>query len=136
MAEVLGTVIQVKDDKVVVEVKLEQCETCSSHAECAIVKREPCKKIIIDHCTEELKIGDRVEIGTSDSRVAFISFFLYIFPVIFLVSGALIAFKLTNSDVISGFSGIISAAAAFAVIFIVDRKYGKHFKHKITRVIK
>lgn len=136
MAEVIGRVIQVTDDKVVVEVKLEHCETCASHAECSIVQREPCKKIIVDKNTAELNIGDKVEIGTADANVAFLSFFLYLFPVLLLIAGALLAFRFTDSEVIAALAGLASAGIAFTVIFIYDRKYGDKFKHKITRVIK
>ncbi|WP_320040412.1 SoxR reducing system RseC family protein [uncultured Desulfobacter sp.] len=100
------------------------CESCSSKDSCG-VSHHPSEEmtIIVPNTLNVLK-GDRVIVGIDSGPMLFLSFFLYVFPIILLIIGALIGdtlapvLKMDSSALSMGF-GFLLFAVAF---FIIRRK--------------
>lgn len=87
------------------------CESCSTKDSCSTAKSMK-EQIVVVQNTLNVKSGDRVVIGLETKSILFLTFLLYIFPIILLVIGAIIGnsiaplFELNPSitSMISGFS--------------------------------
>lgn len=137
MSSVIGKVKDIDDLQIIVEIDLEACSRCQHEGHCRLVDTGD-KQTITAYNYEgfDLKPEDRVEIASSPSRVVLLSILLYFFPVLLLLIGAAAGYWISGSELYSALTGIAGGIAAFTVIYGIDRKYGKNFKHKITRVIK
>ncbi len=137
MSEVIGTVIDNKNNTLLIEVKRDACETCTEHSHCRLIEKNESTIISVDmEMAQNATLGDRVVIETGASKIIGLSLLLYAFPVfsvlIFTIAGNYM-FKAENAGLITG---MIGGIIAFLIIYIIDRKIGKKLKHKITRVIK
>jgi len=99
------------------------CESCSSKDSCG-VSHHPSEEmtVIVPNTLNVLK-GDRVIVGIDSGPMLFLSFFLYVFPIILLIIGALIGdalapvLEMNNSALSMGFGFLL-----FAVAFFIIRK--------------
>jgi positive regulator of sigma E activity len=130
-----GIVIDIKDDTAVVELKgFEVCKVCEFYKFCNIGRGE--RKII---CLNKIgaKIGDTVELSTSDKNIFIASIFNFLFPIILLIVGILSGIKIFKSEIISVFIGITSVIIYFLVFKYIDKKIIKSGKiiPKIVNII-
>jgi sigma-E factor negative regulatory protein RseC len=89
------------------------------------------------------KTDDRVIIGFESSSLLKASFLIYIFPILFMIAGALTGQKLSiryglNETLFPAVSAFISFAASFIIVRILgNRMAGKDaYKAKIIRIVR
>jgi len=136
--EEVGRIIQVKDDQVIVQI--EESGACSSCNSCSI-EGDSKKRILAIPNSINAKQNDLVILALSTSKSIFISLFLYIFPIVMMISGYFIgehfeSGKLTSRGD-SPFAILLSVVfllVSFVVIFLVDRVAKK--KNKLSPELK
>lgn len=99
------------------------CESCASKDSCDVSHHPSEEMTIILPNTLDVKTGDRVVVGIDSAPMLFLSFFLYVFPIILLIAGALIGDALApvleiNRSALSMGCGFL----LFIIAFIIIRK--------------
>lgn len=137
MANSTGIVISLKGDTALVDATDFKCEGCT-HSEGCTLHSSPVKKEVTADINgfNDIKTGDRVEIEISEEKLLFLSFLIYLVPVILFVVPLLLVYRITMSDMISALAGLSGLAVSFIIIFLVNRYQKKQFKHIIVRVLK
>jgi sigma-E factor negative regulatory protein RseC len=107
------------------------CESCSSKDNCGTSHSNKKEMVIAVKNTLNVQKGDQVVIGVDSKSLLVVTFLLYVFPVILLISGALIgnsiAFVLRlNPSVAALIIGILFFCGAFFII----RKKSRTFSAK------
>lgn len=121
-----GVVVDIKNNTAVVELQgFDVCKVCEFYKFCNIGKSE--KKII---CLNKIgaKIGDTVELSTSDKNILIASIFNFLLPIILLIIGILSTIKIFKSEIISVLIGMTSVVIYFLVFKYIDRKIIKSGK--------
>lgn len=99
------------------------CESCSSKDSCGVSHHPSEEMTVILPNTLDVMEGDRVVVGINSGPMLFLSFLLYVFPIILLIIGALIGdalapiLKMNSSGLSMGFAFLL-----FTVAFIIIRK--------------
>lgn len=99
------------------------CESCASKDSCGVSHHPSEEMTIILPNTLGVEEGDHVIVGINSAPMLFLSFFLYVFPIILLIVGALIgdalapSLKMNPSALSMGFGSLL-----FAVAFLIIRK--------------
>lgn len=99
------------------------CESCSSKDACGVSHHPSEEMTVMVPNTLDVEKGDRVVVGIDSAPMLFLSFFLYVFPIILLIIGALIGdalapvLEMNRSALSMGFGFLL-----FAVAFIIIRK--------------
>jgi len=99
------------------------CESCSSKDSCGVSHHPSEEMTIMVPNTLGVEKGDRVIVGMDSAPMLFLSFLLYVFPIILLIIGALIgdalapALEMSGSALSMGFGFLF-----FAVAFLIIRK--------------
>ena len=99
------------------------CESCSSKDSCDVSHHPSEEMTIIVPNTIGVKTGDRVVVGINSAPMLFLSFFLYVFPIILLIIGALIGDAL--APVLGMKKSVLSMGfgfSLFALAFLIIRK--------------
>ncbi len=115
-----GVVVEVKDNTAVVELQeFDVCKVCEFYKFCNIGRGE--RKII---CMNKIgaKIGDTVEVSTSDKNIFIAGIFNFLFPIILLIIGILAGIKIFKSEIISILIGVTLVVIYFIVFKYIDRK--------------
>lgn len=103
------------------------CESCSSKQSCGAAGSQ--KEMVVSvKNTLNVEQGDHVVIGLETKPIMFLTFLLYVFPILMLIAGALIGNFLgpvltINASLTSMVIGFIFFGAAFLII----RKKNKSF---------
>jgi len=98
------------------------CEACASRESCGTENNRE-EMIVIVKNTLNVGKGDPVVIGIKTSPMLFLTFLLYVFPIILLLIGALIGNSLASSlGLDPSFSSIISGFLLFGLSFYIIRK--------------
>ncbi len=97
------------------------CESCASKDVCDVSHHPSEEMTIIVPNTLGVKKDDRVVVGVNSAPMLFLSFLLYVFPIILLIIGALIGDFLApvlefNSSVLSIGFGFLLFVLAFLII--------------------
>jgi sigma-E factor negative regulatory protein RseC len=106
------------------------CEGCSSKASCGTANSQ--KELIVKvKNTLNVAKGDQVVIGIETRPILFLTFLLYVFPIILLTAGALIGngiapYLQMNPSLIS----MIIGFSFFGLSFYFIRKKNKSFEQK------
>ncbi|MBU8910398.1 MAG: SoxR reducing system RseC family protein [Desulfobacterales bacterium] len=106
------------------------CESCSSKGSCEI---ENSQKEMIVSVKNTLKVdkGDHVVIGLETKPMLFLTFLLYVFPIILLIIGALIGNSLAPSlQMDPSFVSMISGFLFFGLSFYIIRKKNNSLSKK------
>ncbi|WP_020590139.1 SoxR reducing system RseC family protein [Desulfobacter curvatus] len=99
------------------------CESCSSKDSCGVSHHPSEEMTVIVPNTLGVMEGDRVIVGINSAPMLFLSFLLYVFPIILLIIGALIGdalapvLEMNNSALSMGFGFLL-----FAIAFFIIRK--------------
>lgn len=99
------------------------CESCSSKDSCGVSHHPSEEMNIILPNTLGVKKGDLVVVGINSAPMLFLSFFLYVFPILLLIVGALIGdalapvLEMNRSALSMGFGFLL-----FAIAFLIIRK--------------
>lgn len=99
------------------------CESCTSKDACGVSHHPSEEMTIILPNTLGVEKGDRVIVGIDSAPMLFLSFLLYVFPIILLIIGALIGdalapvLEMSRSALSMGFGFLF-----FAVAFFIIRK--------------
>lgn len=99
------------------------CESCASKDSCGVSHHPSEEMTIILPNTLGVEEGDHVIVGIHSAPMLFLSFFLYVFPIILLIIGALIGdalapvLEMSSSALPMGFGFLL-----FAVAFLIIRK--------------
>ncbi|WP_035237422.1 SoxR reducing system RseC family protein [Desulfobacter vibrioformis] len=99
------------------------CESCSSKDSCGVSHHPSEEMTIMVPNTLGVEKGDRVIVGMDSAPMLFLSFLLYVFPIILLIIGALIGdalapvLEMSRSALSMGFGFLF-----FAVAFLIIRK--------------
>jgi positive regulator of sigma E activity len=115
-----GVVVEVRDNTAVVELQgFDVCKVCEFYKFCNIGRGE--RKII---CMNKIgaKIGDTVEVSTSDKNIFIAGIFNFLFPIILLIIGILAGIKIFKSEIISILIGVTLVVIYFIVFKYIDRK--------------
>ena len=105
------------------------CESCSSKKSCGTASNQ--KEMIVSvKNTLRVEPGDHVVIGLETGPIMFLTFLLYVFPILMLIAGALIgnhlgpifSFNASASSMIVGFAFF---SIAFGIIKFKNRSYSK-----------
>ena len=121
-----GVVLDIKDNTAVVELQgFDVCKVCEFYKFCNMGRGE--KKII---CLNKIgaKIGDTVELSTSDKNIFIASIFNFLFPIILLITGILSGIKIFESEIIGIIIGMTLVVIYFLVFKYIDRKIIKSGK--------
>jgi sigma-E factor negative regulatory protein RseC len=110
------------------------CESCSSKKSCGTANSQ--KEMVVS-VKNTLKVaeGDHVVIGLETAPVMFLTFLLYVFPILMLIAGALIgnqfgpAFSL-NPSASSMIVGFVFFGIAFGVIRAKNRSMSDNQAYK------
>lgn len=107
------------------------CESCSTKDSCSTVKSMKDQIVIVQN-TLSVKEGDHVVLGLETKPILFITFLLYIFPIILLVIGALIGNSLAPHFQLN--PSLTSMAVGFSffglAFFIIRKKHDALAKNK------
>lgn len=111
------------------------CESCSSKDSCGVSHHPSQEMTLIVPNTLGVKKGDRVVVGIESAPMLFLSFLLYVFPIILLIIGALIGDALApvlemNSSALSMGFGFLLFALAFLIIRKKQAGMSKKNKYK------
>ncbi|NOY68427.1 MAG: SoxR reducing system RseC family protein [Deltaproteobacteria bacterium] len=141
MATELGTIIKIKGETAMVRTRrMASCEGCSEHDVChgtGNIKENEFE------ATNPVKavIGDTVVLEFNSFKLIKLSFLLYVFPIIALITGAVIGDRYAlqlgiDKSLGSVVAGFIFFAAAMGLIMILERKAKKSdaYKPEIIRV--
>lgn len=99
------------------------CESCSSKDSCDVSHHSSEEMTITVPNTLGVEKGDRVIVGINSGPMLFLSFLLYVFPIILLIIGALIGdtlapvLEMNKSGLSMGFGFLF-----FAIAFLIIRK--------------
>ncbi len=96
----------------------EKCKSCPLNKLCYVSGQGRELKAINDIGAN---IGDEVEIDTSIKRVNWLIFFLFIMPIIMLLSGTILGKKLMGTDSFGIFLGFIIMGIYFVILSLIDR---------------
>ncbi len=110
------------------------CNTCSSKGDCTTINDQK-KMIVTVKNTLNVAKGDQVVIGIETGPALFLSFLLYIFPIVLLMVGALIGNSIAslfqmNTSFVSMVSGFLLFALAFYIIKKKNNSLAKQDKYK------
>ena len=111
------------------------CESCASKDSCGVSHHPSEEMTIILPNTLGVEQGDHVIVGIHSAPMLFLSFFLYVFPIILLIIGALIGDALApvlemSSSVLSMGFGFLLFAVAFLIIRKKQAGMSKKDKYK------
>ncbi|OGR45191.1 MAG: Fis family transcriptional regulator [Desulfobacula sp. RIFOXYB2_FULL_45_6] len=111
------------------------CESCSSKDSCGTSHHGQKEMIVSVKNTLNVKKGDHVVIGLETKPLLVVTFLLYIFPVILMITGALIGntiapFFHTNPSLTSLVTGGLFFCAAFFIIRKKSRDLSTHDAYK------
>jgi len=116
-----GKIVSIRGNLAKLFIKVEsgkECETCPLSKLCYVSGQGRELKAINDIGAN---IGDEVEIETSIKRVNWVIFFLFIMPIIMLLSGTILGKKLMGTDSFGIFLGFIIMGLYFVVLSLIDR---------------
>lgn len=143
MATEQGIVVRLSTDSAWVKTtRTSACETCAAKSSCNTLGGGKDMEVEAINAAGA-KVGDTVIIGFKTSSLLKLSFFIYIFPIICMIAGAVIGQKFAAS-----FSYDASALSAvfgllfFGVSFLFIRSKGnqmakkQEYRPKITRIVK
>ncbi len=111
-------------------VRSKSCESCDSKDSCGEGGKAREMVVQVENILNA-KPGDRVVIGFGTAPMLKLSFVLYIFPVIFLIAGAVIGQTLAPSmNMDESAASILAGLAGFALSFVVVRLFNNRFANK------
>lgn len=124
--EETGKVIKTNKNKATVLIESpSDCDACEFSQFCSIDKN---KREIACINNQGARKGDIVQIGIKKRNFYIAVFFNFIFPLLFLIGGAIIGKKIWQKD-FAGFAlGMGSFVFYFAVFFFIDKKIYKRGK--------
>lgn len=100
----------------------EACESCSAKDSCGTSSNFEEVTIKVDN-TINVKAGDSVVIGVETKPMLFLTFLLYVFPIIFLIAGALIGNWLAGSFAVDpSFLSMAAGFSLFGISILIIRK--------------
>lgn len=141
MIEEVGSIVELRgrDIAVVLCQKSSFCENCAAEGVCH-VGDDSSSKLVEVHNHLAADIGDRVKIATTTRSFLQSSFLLYIVPLIFLVTGAIVGQSAAgiidggfDSNVASALTGTLFMAASFFILRFGSR--GLRKENYMPRVI-
>lgn len=105
------------------------CESCSSKKSCGTAGNQK-EMIVTVKNTLRVEPGDHVVIGLETGPIMFLTFLLYVFPILMLIAGALIgnhlgsifSFNASTGSMIVGFAFF---SIAFGIIKFKNRSFSK-----------
>lgn len=118
--EMIGRVIKV--DGVLASVFIENiqsCDTCEFAKFCRIDKKG---REIVCRNEKGAKVGDLVQIETSNKNVFKAIFLNFVLPLFFLTGGVLAGKKIWQTDLVGFMSGMTLMVLYFSVFFFLDKK--------------
>ena len=107
----------------------DNCSSCS--AKCTLKDARVSAKAI-----PGLKTGDMVYIEMSASKIIFAAFLAYITPIFALLLGFLISSSAGLGEEASAGVGILSMVVWFFVVYAIDKRLKKLYRHTIVEVIR
>jgi len=115
------------------------CESCAERSSCSSMRRDMEVKAIND---VNARVGDRIILGIDTSSLIKTAFLLYMFPILCMLAGAFIGWKISlycNYD--GSVFSIISGFLLFFTAFIFIKSKGnrlarkREYKPRIIRII-
>ena len=111
------------------------CEGCASKDSCGVSHHPSEEMTIVVPNTIGVETGDNVIVGIESAPMLFLSFLLYVFPIILLIIGALIGDALApvlglNTSAMSMGFGFLLFAVAFLIIRKKQATMSKNDKYK------
>ena len=98
------------------------CESCSSHGSCEVENSQKEMTVKVKN-TLNVGEGDQVLIGLETRPILFVTFLLYVFPIILLLIGALIGNSIAPSlQMDPSFGSMILGFLFFGFSFYIIRK--------------
>ena len=98
------------------------CEGCSSRESCG-TSHSSKEMIVTVKNTLGVKKGDRVVIGLETKPMMFLTFLLYVFPILLLLAGAIIGDSIASVfEMNKSFCAMILGFAFFGAAFFIIRK--------------
>jgi sigma-E factor negative regulatory protein RseC len=142
MAVEEGIITGLKEKTALVKTKrTASCEACSERASCRSIGGNEMEVEAINRVNAE--IGDLVVVSSKTSQLFLLSFFLYVFPIIVLIIGALIGDHLArssggNPSTYAALIGFTFFFAAIGIVKLKDRKARKtgQYRPEIIRIKK
>ena len=99
------------------------CESCSSKDNCGTSHSGKKEMMIAVKNTLNVNKGDQVVIGLETKPLLVVTFLLYVFPVILLITGALIGNSIAPSfDMDPSILSLVTGIIFFCVAFFIIRK--------------
>jgi len=106
------------------------CESCSSKGSCGTADNSKEMIVTVKNTLNVVK-GDVVVIGLETRPMLFLTFLLYVFPIILLILGAIIGNSLAPSfNMDPSFTSMISGFSFFGIAFYFIRKKNTSLSQK------
>ncbi|MBN1153445.1 SoxR reducing system RseC family protein [candidate division KSB1 bacterium] len=131
MDQEAGRVISVTRDKLVIEMEsCEACETCKAKHACTALIDESERTIEIPILADmpELRQGDRVELTFRPESRIFSAFIMFIFPLILMIAGYFIGFRLFQREGMAILVSLIALVLSLGVIWVINRSLLRNSK--------
>lgn len=143
MATEEGVVIKVGADTAWVKTKKSKaCEGCSSRGACSVMGGGDDMEVQAINAAGG-KVGDRVVLSFDTTPLLKATFLIYVFPILFLLAGALIGAKLAPAlDLDPSLSSALVGFSMFAAAFLYVRFKGnrmskdERYRPKIIRILR
>jgi len=125
----IGVIVSAQDEIVQVQIaKGERCVGCHS-----CVSLKPNLMQVEARNDIRAEVGKVVEVEIQARHVLGYAFLVFIFPILMMITGYLLAMRIANGRAISGEgSGILGAIAGFALAFlairVIDTQWGRAHK--------
>jgi len=133
MQSEIGQVVEIKDDKVVVQIKPgELCAQCGSQHSCSSHAKN-IRKITIQNSINA-QVGDEVMISYHPKTRLLSGLVIFIFPVVFGFLGYFIGYSTYGTEGIGILGTFIGFAVAFFVIWLINIIFEK--KDYVPKLLK
>ena len=107
----------------------DNCSSCS--AKCTLKDAKVSAKAV-----PGLQKGDMVYIEMASSKIIFAAFLAYITPIFALLLGFLLSSSSGLGEEVSAGIGILSMVVWFFVVYAIDKRLKKLYRHTIVEVIR
>ncbi len=106
------------------------CEGCSSKKSCGTVNNQK-EQIVQVNNTLDVEKGDHVVIGLQSGPILYLTFLLYVFPIILMIIGALIGNTLAPTfDINPSILSMVLGFSFFGLAFYIIRKKNKSLEKR------
>jgi len=120
-----GKIVSITDGKIVIKMdtSCEECHTCGAKHACGALVDDAGRRLEIPVTEDmpDLHEGDRVALSfRAESRI-FSAFIMFIFPLLFMIAGYFVGFKLYSNEGTAILISIISLIISIGIVWGINK---------------